>query len=95
MITSKAFSGKKLDVSQFIIFGTSIYCHVSIDSRKKLELTIELGVFVGYTETPHNYQVYLPSLRMTFVRRDVKFYEEKEIDALLRGSCKSHQKRRF
>ena len=32
---------------------------------------------MGYTETPHNYWVYFPSLRMIVVRRDVKFDEEK------------------
>jgi len=36
-----------------------------------------LGVFLGYTETPHKYRVYFPSLRMIVVRRDVKFYKEK------------------
>jgi len=39
--------------------------------------TTKLGVFVGYIETPHNYWVYLPSLRMIFMRKDVKFDEEK------------------
>lgn len=32
---------------------------------------------MGYTETPHNYYLYLPSLRITFVQRDVKFDEDK------------------
>ena len=32
----KAFSGKKLDVSYFKIFASSIYFHVTKDSRKKL-----------------------------------------------------------
>lgn len=78
MITpEEAFLRRKLDVSHFRIFGSSIYCHVSKYLRKKLEPTIELGVFVGYTETPHNYQVYLPSLRMTIVQRDVNFDDEK------------------
>jgi hypothetical protein len=68
MITpEEAFSGRKSDVSHFRIFGASVYCHVSKESRKKLEPTTELGVFVGYTETPHNYHVYFPSLRMTVV----------------------------
>ena len=44
---------------------------------KNLELTTELGIFVEYTDTPHNYQVYFPSLEMIVVRRDVKFDEEK------------------
>jgi len=44
---------------------------------KKLEQTTELGIFVAYIDTPHNYRMYLPSHRMTLVHRDVKFDEEK------------------
>jgi len=56
-----------------------MYCHVSKDSRKKLEPTSKMGFFVGYTKTPHNYKVYFTSLKVTVVRRDAKFYEEKVI----------------
>ena len=35
------------------------------------------GIFVGYTETPHTYRVYLQKIRMTVVRRDIKFNEVK------------------
>jgi len=78
MITlEEAFLGRKSDASHFRIFGAFVYYHVSKDSRKKLEPTIELGVFVGYTKTPHNYRGYLSTLRMEVVRRDVKFDEEK------------------
>jgi len=38
-----------------------------------------LGIFVGYIDTPHNYQVYLPSHNMKVVRGDVKFDEEKDM----------------
>ena len=34
----EAFSGKKHDVSYFKIFGSSVYCHVTKDSRKKIKL---------------------------------------------------------
>lgn len=58
MITQEeAFSGRKSDVSHFKNFGAFVYFHVSKESRKKLESVEELGVFVGYTETPHNYHV--------------------------------------
>lgn len=58
MITlEEAFSGRKLSVSHFRIFKVFAYCHVYKESRKKLEPTISLGVFVGYTQTPHNYRV--------------------------------------
>lgn len=47
MITSEeAFSGRKSNVSHYRIFGASIYYHVFKDSRKKLELTMNLGVFL-------------------------------------------------
>jgi IS30 family transposase len=42
------FTGKKPDVSHFKIFGSSIYVHVTKDSRKKLESIVEVGIFVGY-----------------------------------------------
>ena len=75
----EAYSSKRPDVGHFKIFGSSVYCHVTKDATKKLEPTLELGIFVGYTDTPQNYQVYLQTSRMTMVRRDVKFDEEKAI----------------
>ena len=51
----EAFSGKRLDVGHFRIFGSSVYFHVTKDAQKKIKLTTELGIFVGYTDTPHNY----------------------------------------
>ena len=71
------FSGKKPDVSYFKIFGSFVYCHVTKYSRKKLEPTAEIGIFLGYTNTPHNYQPHFPNNRMIVVRRDIKFDEEK------------------
>ena len=61
------FTGKKPDFSYFKIFGSSIYVHVAKDAKKKLEPTIEIDIFVGYTETPHNYRVYFPNNRMPIV----------------------------
>lgn len=57
----EAFSRKQPDVSHFRIFGSSIYYHVTKDARKKIDPTIELGILVGYTDTPHNYHVFLPA----------------------------------
>eukprot|EP00253_Pinus_taeda_P002865 PITA_02865 len=73
----EAYSSKRPDVGHCRIFGSSVYCHVTKDARKKLELTLELGIFVGYTDTPHNYQVYMQTSWMTVAHRDVKFDEEK------------------
>ena len=63
----EAFIGKKHDVSHFNIFGSFVYVHVTKDVRKKLEPTAEIRIFVGYTETPHNYPVYFPNSRMIVV----------------------------
>ena len=73
----EAFSGTRLNVGHFKIFGSSVYFHVTKDAWKNLELTTELGILAGYTDTPHNYQVYLPTSRRTVVRRDLKFDEQK------------------
>ena len=57
--------------------------HVMKDARKKLEPTVEVGIFVGYTDTPHNYRVYFPDNHKTVVRRDIKFHEEKAMKCSL------------
>lgn len=80
IITPKeAFYGRNLDVSHFQNFGATMYFHVSKDSRMKLEPTTKIAVFLRYIDTPHNYRVYVPSLSVTVVRRDVKFYEDKDM----------------
>lgn len=78
MSTQKeAFLGKRPDVGHFRIFGSSIYFHVTNDAWKKLEMTIDLGIFVGYIDTTHNYRVSLLTIIMKVVRRDVKFDDKK------------------
>jgi hypothetical protein len=71
----EAFTGKKLDVSHFRIFGRLIYCHVPSESRKKLEPMTVKGIFVVYSETTKAYRVYVPTLRRTMIRRDIRFEE--------------------
>ena len=86
----EAFTGKKLDISHLKIFGSLVYIHVKKDARKKLEPTVEVGIFVGYTETPHNYRVYFPNSQMTVMRRDIKFNEVKAIKLSLERELHLH-----
>jgi hypothetical protein len=79
----ESFTSKKPDVSHFKIFGSSVYVHVTKDARKKLEPTAEVWIFVGYTETPHNYHVYFPNSKMIVMRRDIEFDEGKAMRLLL------------
>jgi len=87
--TRRSILGKKLNVSHFKIFGSSIYYHVTKDERKPLEPTTELGIFVGYTDTPHNYRVYLPSHRMIMVH-NVNFHELKVMRCSLERELELH-----
>jgi len=71
----EAFFGKRPNVSHFRIFGSSIYCHVTKDARRNLDPIVELRILVGYTDTPHNYRVYLLTSQRIVVRIDLKFDE--------------------
>jgi len=86
----EVFSGKKPDISHLKIFGSPVYIHVTKDTRKKLEPTAEVGIFVEYTETPHNYRVYFSDSRNTIVRRDIKFHEEKAMKCSLERELHLH-----
>ena len=72
------------------VFGSSIYIHVTKDARKKLELTKEVGIFVGYTKTPHNYRVYFPDSWMIVVQWDIKFNEGKAMKLSLERELHLH-----
>jgi len=67
-----------------------VYFHVTKDARKKLEPTTELGILVGYTDTPHNYRVYLPTNQRTIVCRDLKFDELKAMRVSLGRKLNLH-----
>ena len=86
----EAFICKKLDVSHFKIFGSSVYVHVTKNAKKRLELTAEFGIFVGYTETPHDYRLYFQNSGMTVVRRDIKFNDEKAMKLSLERELDLH-----
>jgi hypothetical protein len=73
----EAFSGKKPEVRHFRIFGCLTYSHVPSEKRTKLNPTAEKGVFVGYSETSKAFRIYIPSLRKTVVRQDVRFEEDR------------------
>jgi hypothetical protein len=75
----EVFTGKKSEVGQFRIFGYLVYCHVPSEKRTKLEATAEKGIFVGYNEISKAYRVYIPALRKTIIRRDVKFEENRAL----------------
>jgi hypothetical protein len=76
MTPEEDFSGKKPEVGHFRIFGCITYSYVPFEKRTKLEPMAERGIFVGYSETSKAFRIYLPSLRKTVLRRDVRFEED-------------------
>ena len=63
-------------VGHFRIFGCSIYIHIPIKKRTKLERSSKKGSFVRYNETSKAYKIYIPEERKTIVSMDVKFEED-------------------
>jgi hypothetical protein len=90
MTPEEAFSGKKPEVGHFRIFGCTTYSYVPSEKRTKLEPMAERGIFVGYSETSKAFRIYLPSLRKTVLRRDVRF-EENEAFRKSRGIERGEQ----
>eukprot|EP00253_Pinus_taeda_P009733 PITA_09733 len=67
-----------------------VYYDVTKDARKKLDPTAELGILVGYTDTPHNYGVYLPTTQRTLVHRVLTFDEQKSMHLSLERELELH-----
>jgi hypothetical protein len=86
----EAFTGKKPDGSHLKKIGSSVFVHVNKDARKKLEPTAEVWIFLGHTETPHNYCVYFSNSKMTVMRRDIKFDEGKAMQLSLERELELH-----
>jgi hypothetical protein len=60
MTPEEAFSGKKPNMENLIIFGCPVYCHIPKDKRNKLEPSRKKGIFVGYTDSCKSYRIYIP-----------------------------------
>jgi len=84
------YSDKRPNVGHFKIFGSLVYFHVTKDAQKKLEATSKFGIFVGCTNTPHNYGVYMKTSRMIVVCRDLKFDEDKAMRVSLERELNLH-----
>ena len=71
----EVFTGKKLRVDHFRIFGSPTYVHVPKDKWKKLDSTSIKGIFVGYSISEKYYRIYIKEGRYIEVIRYVIFDE--------------------
>lgn len=78
--SEEAFTRKKPSMSHFRIFHNLVYYQASSNNRKKQGPTTKKGFFVGYNETSKACKVYIPTLRKTVIKHDVKFEEERALN---------------
>ena len=72
----EVFTGNKLDVSHFRIFGCLVYFQVPKEKGNKLYASGKKGTFVGYSETSKAYRIYVPGQREVEISHDVTFDED-------------------
>ena len=69
------WSGKKLDVSHFKVFGCMAYAHVHDAERRKLDMKAEKLRFAGYSLQSKGYRLYNEETGQILIRRDIVFNE--------------------
>jgi hypothetical protein len=75
MTPKEKFTGKKLDVSHFRVFGCIAYVHVPDEKISKLDPKVEKCIFIGYSLEQKGYRCFNPSTRKLQVSKDVVFNE--------------------
>jgi hypothetical protein len=78
----EALYSVKPDVSHLRIIESLVYTHIPKEKRLKHESHINLGIFVGYTDTDRFIKVYDP------LKRTIKSYRDVVIDETLRWSTR-------
>jgi hypothetical protein len=76
MNLEESFTGMKLDIGHFRIFGCPVYFHVLKEKRTKLDPSGRKGTIVGYNESLKAYWIYILFQRQIEVSSDVIFEEE-------------------
>ena len=77
MTPEEKFTGRKLDVGHFKVFGCIAYVHVPYELCTKLDPKAEKCVFVGYSLDQKGYKCYNPVTCQVRVSRGVVFNELK------------------
>jgi len=75
MTLEKKFTGKKVDVSHFRMFGCIAYVHVPDEKRSKLDPKVEKCIFIGYSLEQKGYRCFNPSIRKLQMNKNVVFDE--------------------
>ena len=76
MTPFEAWSGHKLDVTHFRIFGSKAWDRIPTEKRKDLQPQSQECIFVGYSEDSKGYNLINLSTKKSFIERCVQFEEE-------------------
>ena len=74
-------NGKKPSLKHLRVFGCLAFVHVPKERRTKLDYWAIPGIFVGYSVTTKQYQVYDPLAKQMHFSRDVVFREDRRYTA--------------
>ena len=55
----KMFLGERTEVCHLKIFGCHVYIHIPKEKRSRLDPSGKKGLFVGYSEKPKDYRIYI------------------------------------
>ena len=72
----EAVTGERPEIGHLRIFGCPVYVHAPRERRTKLDPSGKKGIFVGYSEFPKAYQIYILGQRKIELSRDVTFEED-------------------
>ena len=77
MTPEEVWSGRKLTVDHFRIFGCIAYAHIPDKKRYKLDGKGEKCIFLGVSDQSKAYKLYNPTTKKIIISRDVVFDEER------------------
>ena len=87
LVPEEAWSGKKVIVSHFRVFGCIAFAHVPEKLRKKLDDRSEKYIFIGYSDQYKAYRLFNPITKKFVVSREVKFLEDKSWNEMENNTC--------
>jgi len=69
------WNGRKPDISNFKVFDSECWVHISDEKRKKLDPKAHKCIFIGYSEDSKAYRLFDPSTQGVIISRYVQFHE--------------------
>lgn len=79
---NELFDGKKPDLSNLKIFGSTVMVHIPKENRRKWDKKAQKLVFVGYDEHTKGYRCMNRNTNKLVISRDVKFIENPQTSTM-------------